>query len=362
MVVSYYLRKYPYRLVWHTLAWMEKNPPAVVYCSEPLDYTILAPILKHLPAMPLIAKNRTTARYLRQRGVLCHLLPSYPKAVIMCRHAAHRFPEQRIVKIGFRHGADHFKDFAKARYYQAFDAYGVTSEKEVELLRQRGVGIAHAVGFPKLDPAFDGSLAPHQLQEFRHKTGIVPVKKTILFSATWDRSGMSAVDQWIDRLPELADVFNILVTLHPWTSAKYAKKIKRMKQVKFIDSTETLPYLMIADVMVGDHSSIIAEFCALNKPMVLFQVQPNKREVPEMKSLLAEIGVTIEHGSQLLSALNRCLDNPYGQRHARQKASALMFGELDGRAGSRAAALIAECLRGRGIPLDDSPVNSGKSL
>jgi len=48
MVLSYYLFKLPYRILWR-LNNRLKTMPAVVYCAAPLDYIILKPVLKHLP-------------------------------------------------------------------------------------------------------------------------------------------------------------------------------------------------------------------------------------------------------------------------------------------------------------------------
>jgi len=354
LVFSYYLTKYPYRLVWHLLRWAQCNPKAVVYLAEPLDHVVLAPILRHLPPMPMVAKNRRTIRYLRRQGLTCRHAPSFPQAVITCRHAAHRFPSDQIVKIGFRHGAYHFKAFAKPRYYQAFDAYGVTSEAEVALLRDRGVRCAIAVGFPKIDPAFDGSLTAEMLESFRQKAGIDPQKQTVLFTATWDGSGLSAVERWIDRLPDLTPIYNVLVTLHPWTKGRYREVLQQMPGVHFIDSIETLPYLVLADVMVGDYSSIIAEFCALDKPMVLFRLPETDRSVPEVNRLLEEIALCIDQGKDLREALRSSLQNPATRQAERQRANRLMFGPLDGRAGERAAELITRVLQSRGIDIKNS--------
>lgn len=330
--------------MWHLLKAFDKNPHLVVYYADPLDYVALQPILKHLPPLPIIVKNRKTAKFIRAKGLDCHYLPSFPLAVIMCRHAAHKFPEKRIIKIGFRHGAYHFKAFANAKAYQAFTFYGATSEKEVSLLRQHGVTVARAVGLPKLDPAFDGTLDQSALDSYRQKAAIDTYKKTIIFTATWDGSGLSAIDRWIDRLHLFKDQYNVLVTVHPWTSRPYFDKLRTMQGLYFIEDGDTLPYLMIANILVGDYSSIIAEFCALDKPIVTFKVAHTKRSVSEIDQLLQDISIQIEDVNQLGDAIRDGLLNPETKSDERKKANTILFNRLDGRAGYCASMFIMKIL------------------
>ena len=342
MVLSTYFLKYPYRIIWRLLWVLKKNPEVVIYCTDPLDYIVLEPVLKYLPAIPIIVKNRKTADFIKKKGKDYKRYPSFPKAVIMSRHAAHKFPENKVIKIGFRHGAYHFKAFSKAQYYNAFDVYFVTSQKEVKLAKEMGITSTEAIGFPKLDPAFNDNYCERTLESFRNNANIHQNKKTVIFTATWDRSGMSAINQWIDILPELRDRYNILVTVHPWTSRKYIDRLCDLEGIFFIENPEVLPYLMISDVMVGDTSSIIAEFCALDKPIVTFKVDGGRRMLKEINQLLQDISVRIENAGQLDAAIEKCLRDPMERSQQRQNANRIMFDRLDGQAASRAVIKLKE--------------------
>jgi CDP-glycerol glycerophosphotransferase (TagB/SpsB family) len=342
MVLSYYLRKVPYASTWHALRMLGRNPDVLAYCSEPLDYVVLEPVLRHLSPFPVIARNRRTAAYLAQRDVQPCRLPSFPKAVIMCRHAAHRFPVRRIVKIGFRHGAYHFKQFANARYYNAFDIYFVTGRHEEDEARAHGIRTARAIGFPKLDPAFDGTYGPETLQTYREAARIDPSRKTVLFTATWDRSGMSAIGEWIGRVDSLAEQYNVLATVHPWTSRKYQAALRASEGACFVEDPNVIPYLLISDVLVGDSSSIIAEFCALDKPIVTFELPETARTVPEVTAMLERISTRITETAQLGPAIEAGLANPGAMSDQRRRTSEMMFDRLDGQAGRRAADVIRE--------------------
>jgi len=342
MVLTYYLYKYPYKLIWNIFKLLKKNHEVVVYCADPLDYVVLEPVLIHLPEIPIIAKNRKTAQYLQQQGVPVKRMPYFPDAVIMCRHATHKFPEQKIIKIGFRHGAFHFKAFANPRYYNCFDIYFMTSQKEVEQANAIGIKTAGAIGFAKLDPIFNGTINETTIEATRRTANIIRDKKTIIFTATWDKSGISAIDKWIDAIEELSNFYNVLVTVHPWTSGKYLKKIRDIEGIFFIDDPNVLPYLVIADVLIGDTSSIIAEFCALDKPIITFKVAETNRTVPEITRLLKDISIQIETVDQLRDAIESSLKDPQERSKERQEAIRMMFDQLDGQVGKRAAEIIKE--------------------
>ena len=312
----------------------------VAYCADPLDFMILKPVLDHLPGIPIVAKNSRTAAYLRSQGIQSKRLPVFPRGVIMCRHAAHKFPEKRIIKIGLRHGAFHFKAFAGSRYFNAFDLYFLTSQKEVEQAVAAGIKTDLATGFPKLDPLFNGSINEEILKSVFRQAKLDPGKKTIIFTATWDKSGMSAIHLWIHKLPSFIDKYNVLITVHPWTSKKYREQLKKMPGVFFIQQPDVLPYLALADVMVGDTSSIIAEFCALDKPIITFRVAGTKRTVPEITRLLKKISIQIETVAELPRAIEISLKNPNERSAERQQANRLMFDRLDGQAGKRVAEII----------------------
>jgi len=340
MTFSYYLFKFPYVLIGALCRLVKKSAGIIVYCSDPLDYIILEPVFKHLPPIQFVAKTKKTAAFLRRKGIATGRLPSFPEAVIMCRHATHKFPDKKIIKIGLRHGAYHFKEFAGTDYYNAFNLYLVTSEREVEIASQKGIRTVKAVGFPKLDSAFNGKYNDDYLARYRQQAGIDPKKKTLIFTSTWDKSRMSAIDRWIDKIDGLSQKYNVLITVHPWQSEKYKRKLRAMSGIYFIDEPDVLPYLMISDLLVGDTSSIIAEFCALDKPIITFKIPTAKRLVPEITDLLREISIQIDNFEELEPAIAQYRQTPDLKREQRQHANQTMFGSLDGRAGWRAAQLI----------------------
>ena len=315
----------------------------IFYCASQVDYVVIEQIYKYFPEAKIVAKTRTVKKTLQKFGVKASVYPSFPDILVMPRHVARKFPEPRMIKIGLRHGAYHFKDFVSAKRYNAFDIYFVTSIKEEELAFQHGITNAKAIGYPKLDPAFNNSISKKTIEQYRKKLGLNK-KPVILFSATWNKSGMSAIDRWVHRISELNSDYQILVTVHQWTTKENLQILENTQGIYFIKDKNILPYLKLADVMISDMSSIIAEFCALDKPIITFKItaKPGARISEEIQSMLPEISLQINTFDELNEAIKQSLLLPNKQSAQRKKYNKIMFDELDGKAGYRAASIIRE--------------------
>lgn len=340
MNLSKYLIYIPYRIVWNLRKLFSSSQEIHFLCGNIIDYICFKNIYTLMPEIRIIARNKKIKKKLREYNVKASLYPSFPDIIIMARHLARKYPEPKIVKIGMRHGAYHFKDFVSSKRYNAFDEYFVTSKREVELARQKGINNAVAVGYPKLDNAFNGKYNPKVLAKYKKKIELNAAKPTIIFTSTWDKSKMSAIEKWVNRLAELTDSYNILVSLHPWVSHKYKAIIKLTRNVTYISDKNVLPYLLISDLMIADMSSIIAEFCALDKPIVTFEIKKGKRLSSEIIEMLENISYRINTFSELKKAIRNGLDNPAELSTQRKKYNKIMFDRLDGKASQRVVTRI----------------------
>ena len=337
MVLSYYLLKMQYTVIWEVRERLGLNKEVMLYCANTLDYQIFAPIQRHLKPLKVVAKNKKAQLSLAKSGVESVVDPVFPKGIIMCRQAGYKFPASRMKKIGMRHGAYIFKPLANCKGYNLLDHFDRTSSSEVERALAHGITCGKAIGFPKLDPMFDGTIDELTLKEVEQKAHIDSQKNTILFTATWNKSGASAIDQWVDKLEQFTDKFNVLVTVHPWTSEELQLKIKQTPNVYFIDTLDILSYIQLADVCIGDTSSVLAECCALDKPIVTFKLEDCKRTVKEVKEMIKSFSIQIEEFDQLLPAIENSLSHPDNRQEQRQQANKIMFDQLDGKASLRAA-------------------------
>ena len=344
MVITYYAIKFPYKIIWNILNMLKKRTDVVFYCANELDLEIFKNVQKELNLIPVVTKNRKIQKKLQELGVPSQLLPVFPKAVIMCRQACYLFPESKIIRIGLAHGAYHFKPFANVQGHNMFDQFHFTSSQEVAEAKQIGITSGVGVGFPKMDDAFNGLYNSQLLNSLKEELNIDPQKKTVLFSATWDGSDMSAIHMWYDKLQEFTSEYNVLVTVHIWTSKKYKDVINNTQGVKFIDTQNITPYIIISDICIGDTSSIISEMCALHKPIVSFKVPIVKKTVPEVREIIKNISFQIEQFDELKPMLQYAFHNSNKKQKQREIANKKMFGKLDGKAGKRVANKIQELL------------------
>lgn len=349
MVGSELLYAPVYGAIWKLAGKLGRQIPLAFYCPEEIDLLCFEPVARHLPRLVYLSGDRSIQAALTRKGLPNRNTLSFPQALIMSRHALHRFPCRNIISIGMRHGPYHFKRMTKAENYNRFGLYLFSSRADLEAARELGVKVGKAVGFPKLDPAFDGSITEPQLLAQKKLWGIDPSKPTLLFTSTWNGSGMSAIGIWLPRLREIIPRWNVLVTLHPWVSASYRKALSRMRGVNVVKQVDLLKAMLCADVCVGDQSSILAECCALDKGMVTFRTPPAARSLAQIDELLERISLRISGFDELEPACERFLIDPSLLSQQRAEANRLMFDTLDGQAGKRAAAAILDYLREKGF-------------
>ncbi|MBI9032692.1 CDP-glycerol glycerophosphotransferase family protein [bacterium] len=331
------IRNYlPYLIAWKLKHKNEANLQIDFYCDNVTDYICFKKILGLSPQIRVVVKDRKLQKALESLGVITIIYPSYPDVVIMCRHSTWRYPLQNIIKIGMRHGPYHFKDFIKAKSYNEFDLFLFTSPTEAIQAQYLGIKNGVGVGFPKLDDAFDGSITSEQLNKLRHELGFKSDKPTIIFSATWSKSNYSAILKWYDKLDLISENYNILVTVHEWTPESIKSELKNNHKIHYIEDKNILPYLMIADLMVGDISSIIAEFTALDKPVITYRIPIGGRISSEIVDMLDEITYRVDTFEEMYKTIEKVIDGEDIHQVKRKFYNDKMFGELDGKASLRA--------------------------
>ena len=133
------------------------------------------------------------------------------------------------------------------------------------------------------------------------------------------------IDKWFDRLDELVEKYHVLVTLHPWISKKYRQKIVHTEKIIYIRNEDILPYFAIADILISDTSSIIGEFCALNKPIITFKVDIQKRLTENIRKMISEISEQVNSFDELKHKLPEIIKQPDKLSNERVKWNKILY-------------------------------------
>lgn len=345
MVLSGHLIKFPYWVYWQVLRLTGRLQKLVLYVDSLHDYYVIENILPHLEeTYKIAARNKNVAGQLEQLGIEADVWPAFPSVLMMTRHAFHRFPIKAIKKIGIKHGTYHFKKMIHPKKYNAFDLYIFVTEEEAKMALEYGINCGVVGGQPKLDTFFREDTRK-QGEAIKTAPGFDPEKQTLLFTTTWDRSGLSAADRWIDHLPELKVKYNVFVSLHPMMSSRYFQTVKSQEGITFVGSDELPAFMLAADILVSDTSSVMGEFCALDKPVITFRVETGLRLTPQVKQMIADISLQIDTLEELDAAVQSYLSDPDLKRTQRMKWQKVFYGDIHQSHGKKTAAIINDFVR-----------------
>lgn len=196
------------------------------------------------------------------------------------------------------HGAGAFKKFGNARLaanskgkntgHQNYTKAIVSSEKLRQVYADSyGISInkVKATGIPRTDIFFDEDYKKQTIKNFYKKYPNLKGKKCILFAPTlrtYSKNVSSAYYDFemldLDMLEkELKDEYVLILKWHPFVYNKLKLKKLRFNYDKYKDFVidmseyrEINDLLLIVDVLVTDYSSVIFDYCLLDKPIVFY--------------------------------------------------------------------------------------------
>jgi hypothetical protein len=241
---------------------------------------------------------------------------------------------------------------------QRFDFICVGDNNMADSLRRAGIEPKEFwyTGYPQLDPLFRGDPPPD-----------LPLDRdqpTVLFAPTWN-PGLSAAPVLSARLAELirgsGPPLNIVIKPHPHLPVRRRGWMRWWEQLAARDSrvhlvtdanSDVTPYLLAADVLLSDASSVIFLYLALDRPIVLV-THPLHRFDPaydpddlnwRWRDMATEV---TDPEKQLAAAIRQALARPDERREIRQRYAAELFGpRRDGRNAERVAEHVLTALEG----------------
>jgi CDP-glycerol glycerophosphotransferase (TagB/SpsB family) len=193
------------------------------------------------------------------------------------------------------------------------------------------------IGMPRLDCLVDGTLNRDAILS---SIGIDPSRKTVLYAPTWSRYSSVATmgEDIVKRLG--AAGYAVIVKLHDrsrqaddyhsggvdW-GARLEPLLKTTGGVLATGSNSS-SYLIAADVLITDHSSVGFEYLLLDRPLVRIHVPEllEKTDIePVYVQLMSEAATSVNNIDELCAAVDQSFADPKAKSGSRQFVAAEMF-------------------------------------
>ncbi len=217
----------------------------------------------------------------------------------------------------------------------------------------------YVVGYPKLDPIFQGKL---NREEILKKWGLDPDRKTVLYAPTYKPTSIYALK---DAIFEYTRDFNLIIKLHPYSwRGRYAphsqhrifeKRLKKYSHAVLIppDEHNILPFIFVADTMITEASSTMFEFLAIGKFGIIYNLPYEKLKHHDGTPILSEDNreflkdafVHIDTPEELPDAIEKALNPDDRMKEAAEKYKSELFYKLDGNASKRIVDKLLELYR-----------------
>ncbi|CAN2039255.1 hypothetical protein GMMP15_1130010 [Candidatus Magnetomoraceae bacterium gMMP-15] len=169
-----------------------------------------------------------------------------------------------------------------------------------------------ATGMAKLDDLFSGKINKRSI--IKHFNLPENNWKYILFAPTFNDE-LSCIPFIMDKINMVIpdnETF-LIIKLHGSTDHKYKKMyhdmVEKDQRVIYADELDITPFLALCDIMISDVSSVIMEFAALNKPVILFN-NPNWHLYPnynpnDIEFKWRDIGLQVHNLKEMKSAVEQ---------------------------------------------------------
>ena len=193
------------------------------------------------------------------------------------------------------------------------------------------------IGMPKLDCLVDGSIKRNEVLK---SLGIDPSRRTVLYAPTWSKysSLPHFGEEIVNRLG--AAGYAVIVKLHDRSRqaddyhsggedwGRRLEPILRNNNGVLATGSNSSSYLVGADALITDHSSVGFEYLLLDRPLIRIHVPEllNKTDIESVYvRLLSEAATSVEDINQLGAAIDASFAEPGQKSQSRKAVAAEMF-------------------------------------
>ena len=193
------------------------------------------------------------------------------------------------------------------------------------------------VGMPKTDCLVDGSLERNALLAAK---GLDPGRPSVLYAPTWTPySSLNAIGEEVIR--GLIDAgYTVLVKPHDHSfELAYAssggidwesrlRPLLDRPDALLVRDGNAAPWLVAADVLVSDHSSVGFEYLLLDRPLIRIESPEliERAGIPEeYVALMASASTTVRTAQEVLTGVERALADPARGSDARRRVATELF-------------------------------------
>jgi glycosyltransferase involved in cell wall biosynthesis/Flp pilus assembly protein TadD len=316
-----------------------------LFLTQPFHLTLLKPLFDGLAESrwPLLTGDaRDLVDFDPDVVVVCDALPPAARAEI---------PRAKVVYLqpGFT-GAAHMVPLAIAADYACVIEESARARLIAAGLPSERIWVTGAV---QMDPLFRNERGPLPF-------ALPPDRKTVMFAPTFNPH-LSAAPMLGAKAAALIrgdrDDLSIVIKPHPITCDHQPQWMEWWRTLAAADphvhlvadpTADVVPYLQAADVLISDCSSVVFQYLALDRPIVLVTNparvhDPRGYNADALEWRWRDLGEEVEDVTHLAAAVARALADPGTRADRRAEYRRLLFGTLtDGRAVERLLAKLME--------------------
>lgn len=221
-----------------------------------------------------------------------------------------------------------------------FDLYctpgSYITEKFEQLQKKYNTFIVRETGWPKLDQ-IDHSVS---IEQSKVAMGLDPLKKVILFAPTFSPKYSSSKYLFDSIKKNQNEEHHWIVKFHDLENKVIVDKYRDLESSQFqiIKDTDILPWMMPADMLITDTSSVAYEYLLLDRPVITFNATDRY-----------EKGLDMINPDELLGAITRSIIDPSEFSESRKDILDEIHPYSDGKSSQRLIDVISKTIKDKEI-------------